>query len=72
MDSNPGDVLTLNLVKSSIRLSEAASPRVRFESYLSSQQIEIVRAVDIIFGGERAKVAGFFGADVNEVSAKLQ
>jgi DNA-binding NtrC family response regulator len=72
MDSAPGDVLSLNLVKSAMQLSEAASPRARFESYLSSQQVDLVRAAAIIFGGERSKVASFFGADVNEVAAKLQ
>lgn len=72
MDSAPGDVLSLNLVKSAMQLSEAASPRARFESYLSSQQVDLVRAAAILFGGERAKVASFFAAEVNEVAAKMQ
>lgn len=72
MDTNPGDVLSLSLVKSVIQVSEAASPRTRFESDLSSQQIDLVRAAAILFGGERSKVASFFNADVNEVAAKLQ
>jgi len=72
MDSDPGDVLTLSEVKAAMNLSEAASPRARFESYLSSQQVDLVRAAAILFGGERAKVAGFFAADVNEVASKMQ
>jgi hypothetical protein len=55
-----------------MQVSEGASPRARFESYLSSQQTDLVRAAAIIFGGERAKVANFFGADVSEVAARLQ
>jgi len=72
MDAGPGDVLTLNEVKSAMRINEGASPRARFESYLSSQQVDLVRAAAILFGGERAKVAGFFASDVNEVAAKMQ
>mgnify|MGYP001547886921 CR=1 FL=1 len=72
MDSDPGDVLSLSLVKSAMQLNEAASPRARFESYLSSQQVDLVRAAAILFGGERAKVASFYAADVNEVAAKMQ
>lgn len=72
MDSDPGDVLSLNLVKSAMQLNEAVSPRARFESYLSSQQVDLVRAAAILFGGERAKVASFYAADVNEVAAKMQ
>ena len=72
VDASSGDVLTLSLVKSTIQVSEAASPRTRFESYLSSQQVDLVRAVSILFGGERSKVAKFFATDVNAVSSKMQ
>ncbi|PXA05157.1 hypothetical protein DDZ13_04135 [Coraliomargarita sinensis] len=72
MDADPGDVLSLNDVKAAMLVSEGASPRARFESYLSSQQTELVRAAAILFGAERAKVASFFASDVNEVAAKMQ
>lgn len=72
MDSGSGDVLTSKDVKSAMKVSEGASPRARFESFLSSQQIDLVRAAAILLGGERAKVASFFSADVNEVAAKMQ
>ena len=72
LDSFSGDLLTVNLVKSALQSNEAASPRARFESHLSSQQVDLLRAVAILLGGERAKVASFFAADVNKVAAKLQ
>lgn len=72
MDSEPGDVLTLDFVKSVMHMNENASPRAQFESYLSSQQVDLVRAAAILFGGARGKVADFFAADVNEVASKLQ
>lgn len=72
MDANPGDVLSLSEVKSALRISGGASPRARFESYLASQQVDLVRAAAILLGGERGKVASFFSADVNEVASKMQ
>jgi DNA-binding NtrC family response regulator len=72
MDSDPGDVLTVNDLKSAMQINEGASPRARFESYLNSHQVDLVRAAAILFGGERAKVASFYASDVNDVAAKMQ
>jgi hypothetical protein len=72
LDAEPGDVLTVRELRSAIRVNEGASPRARFESYLTSQQVDFVRAAAILFGGERAKVAGFYATDVNRVASKMQ
>lgn len=71
MASDPGDVLTLNHVKSHVHGAEGASPRARFESHLANRQVDLVRAAAILFGGDRAKVARFFSADVSVIASKL-
>lgn len=70
--NNPGDVITHAAVKSALKVTEGVSPRTRFESHLSSQQVDYLRAVSILFGGDRSKTAGFFGTDVNAIEAKLK
>ncbi|MEO0509396.1 MAG: response regulator [Verrucomicrobiota bacterium] len=72
MDSDPGDVLALSVVKSVMQVTKAASPRALFESYLSSHQVDLVRAAAVLFGGERPKVASFYATDTNAVAAKMQ
>lgn len=72
LENKPGDVVTHAAVKSALRPSEGASPRARFESYLSSQQIDYLRAVSILFGGDRRKTARFFGTEVTSVEAKMK
>jgi len=72
MDAASGEVLAYPLVKAALQVNEGVSQRARLESFLSSQQTDIVRAAAIIFGGERGRVARFFGTDVSEISAKLQ
>lgn len=72
MDSDPGDVLTLNIVKTALGLDEAVTPRAKFEAYLASQQVDLLRAATILFGGDRARAAKFFASDENQVNAKLK
>lgn len=72
MDSVPGDVLTLNLIKTALGLNEAATPRAKFEAHLSSQQVDFVRAATILLKGDRLKAAKFFASDADQVSAKLK
>lgn len=71
MATGPGDVLTLNLIKTYVQGGGGASPRARFESYLMNRQVDLVRALAILYGGDRAKVAGFFSADVSAIASKL-
>lgn len=72
MDADPGKVLSFAIVKSAMQLGQAASPRARFESHLSSHQVDLVRAAAILFGADRSKVAGFFATDLVAVASKLQ
>jgi len=71
MEASPGDVLTLGALNAALQVSAAASPRARFEAHLSSVQVEYVRAVSILFGGDRLKVANFFGVDAATTKALL-
>lgn len=71
MASGPVDVLTLSQVKSQVQGAEGVSPRARFESHLTNRQVDLVRAAAILFGGDRAKVARFFSADVSVIASKL-
>jgi two-component system NtrC family response regulator len=72
MASDPGDVLTLNIVKAALELNEAATPRAKFESYLSSQQVDFIRAAAILFGGDLAKAAKFYASDADQLSEKMK
>jgi DNA-binding NtrC family response regulator len=72
IENNPGDVITHAAVKSALRVSEAASPRACFESHLSSQQVDYLRAGSVLFGGDLSKTASFFGTDVNAIEAKMK
>jgi len=72
VDQNPGDVITHAAVKSALKVAEGASPRARFESHMSSQQVDYLRAVSILLGGDRSKTASFFGTDVTTIEAKMR
>lgn len=72
METNPGDVLTLAALNVALQVNSAASPRARFEANLSSTQVDYVRAVSILFGGDRLKVSKFFGIDTNTAEAVLK
>jgi len=72
LDDNPGDVITHAAVKSALKVSVGASPRTRLESHLSSQQIDYLRAVSILFGGDRSKTANFFDTDVTAIEDKMK
>lgn len=72
MDTKPGDVLSLAAVVAAVQSNEAATPRARFEARLSSARVDYVRAASILFGGERARVAAFFGADTTAIEATLK
>jgi two-component system response regulator HydG len=71
MAANPSDVLTLGALNTALQVCAAASPRARFEAHLSSIQVEYVRAVSILFGGDRLEVANFFGVDAASTEALL-
>jgi DNA-binding NtrC family response regulator len=66
-----GDVITHAMVKAVLKVSEVASPRALFESYLSSQQLEYLSAVSVLFAGDRSQTAGFFGTDANAIERKM-
>lgn len=72
LDDNPGDIITHAAVKSALKVTEGASPRTRFESHLSRQQVDYLRATGILFGGDRSKTASFYGTDVNAIEAKMK
>ncbi|MFT5836626.1 MAG: DNA-binding NtrC family response regulator [Candidatus Azotimanducaceae bacterium] len=72
VENNPGDLITHATVKSALMVSECASPRTRFESHLSSQQVDYLRAAAILCGGDRRKTASFFGTNVNAIEAKMK
>jgi DNA-binding NtrC family response regulator len=72
IDENPGDVITHAAVKSALKVSKAVSPRTRFESHLSSQQDDYLRAASILFGGDRSRTAKFYGIDANVIESKLK
>ena len=72
LDDNPGDIITHAMVKSALRVSEGVSPRILFESHLSNQQIDYLRAVAVLFGGDRSKTASFYGTEVVAIEAKMK
>jgi DNA-binding NtrC family response regulator len=72
MKSSPGDVLTLASVTAALQSTAVASPRARFESRLSRARVDYVRAISILLGGEKAKVAAFFGTDTTVIEATLK
>ena len=72
VEKNPGDVITHATVKSALQVTAGASPRTRLESHLSSQQIDYLRAVAILSGGDRSKTASFFGTEVISIEAKMK
>jgi DNA-binding NtrC family response regulator len=65
------DVITHAAVKSALKLPERGSPRISFETYLSSQQVDYLRAAAIFFGGNRSLTANFFDTDVVSIEAKI-
>jgi DNA-binding NtrC family response regulator len=72
VEENPSDVITHAVVKSALRVTAGASPRTLFESHLSSQQVDYLRAVAILFGGDRSQTASFFGSDVTSIEARMK
>ncbi|MDQ8194926.1 response regulator [Coraliomargarita sp. SDUM461004] len=72
VEEHPGDVITHATVKSALQVTEGASQRTLFESHLSSQQVDYLRAVAILFGGDRSQTASFFGTDVISIEAKMK
>jgi DNA-binding NtrC family response regulator len=65
-------MLSAGLIKTAMQGAQAASPRTRLESHLSSHQDDLVRATSILLGGDASEVARFFRADENAVASKLQ
>ncbi len=72
IDQNPGDVISHAAVKAALKSSEGASARARFESHLSSQLVDYLRAASILFGGDRSQTASFYGTDVTSIEAKMR
>ncbi len=72
MESNPGEVLMLSAVTAALQSTTLASPRARFESRLSHTRVDYVRAASILFEGDKAKVAAFFGTDTAVIEATLK
>jgi DNA-binding NtrC family response regulator len=72
LDTNPGDIISHAAVKSALKVSAVASPRARFESHLSSQQVDYLKATAIFFGGDRSQTASFYGTDVNTIEDKIK
>jgi len=72
LQDNPGDVITYAVAKSVLNASEGASPRIRFESHLSTQQVNYIRAASILLGGDHVKTARFFGTEVALIDARMK
>ena len=72
MDSHAADVLTDAAVDAALQVCSAASAKARFETCLSALHTDYVRAVAVLFGGDRGKVADFFGADPITTAAVLR
>ena len=72
MESNPGEVLMLSAVTAALQSTALASPRARFEARLSRARVDYVRATSILLGGDKAKVAAFFGTDTTVIEATLK
>jgi DNA-binding NtrC family response regulator len=72
MDTSPSELITLADLDAALKASAAASPRAQFEAHLTDIQLDYVQAVSILFGGDRVKVADFFGADLATTEALLK
>ena len=72
MDSHAADVLTDAAVNAALQVCSAASAKARFETRLSALHTDYVRAVAVLFGGDRGKVADFFGTDPITTAAVLR
>lgn len=62
----------LSAVTAALQATTLASPRARFESRLSHTRVDYVRAASILFEGDKAKVAAFFGTDTTVIEATLK
>jgi len=71
VDQASGGRLTKDDLSEAIQ-AHGASPRAKLEAYLSSQRVEIVRAVSVLLGAEKFKVAKFFDTDVSSVDTVLR
>jgi len=71
-ESNSGDVLTAASLSAILQTTVAATPRARFDAYLSGQQVDLVRAALIFMNGDRSKAAKFYGTDVNALERVLR
>jgi len=71
LEDHPGDIITHAAVKSALKFNEDVSLRTRFESHLSSQKIDYLRAAAILLGGDRDQTASFFGTDVNAIENQM-
>ena len=72
MESNPGDVLTLAAVMAALHANAVALPRACFEAQLSRSRVDYAQAASILFEGDKAQVAAFFGTDISVIEATLK
>jgi len=71
MEASSGNVLTKDSLAEAIQ-AQGASTRAKLEAFLSNQRIETVRAVSVLLGAEKFKVAKFFDTDVSSIDAVLR
>lgn len=72
VEARSGDMLSVSCVKSALQTKQGDSPRVQMESYLSNMQSDYVRAVSILLGEDRLKVADFFATEVSKIVARMK
>ena len=72
METGAPDIISNVALQSAVRSMTVASPHARFMTRLSSVRVDYVRAVSVLMGGDRARVAAFFGAEVADIEAILK
>lgn len=72
MELGASDIISNVSLQSTVRSMVVASPRSRFMTRLSSVRVDYVRAVSVFMGGDRSRVATFFGAEVADIEAILK
>lgn len=72
MEAGTPDIISHAALQSAVRSLTVASPHARFMARLSSVRVDYVRAVSVLLGGDSARVAAFFGAEVAEVEGILR
>lgn len=71
LEGTKDDVFVVSALQKSLDQSFVVPPRVRLEMFLSEQQGDYTRAALALFNGDKAKVAKFFGTDIDQIDNLL-